>query len=103
VLSSRWCRCLDTARLAFGSVKPWPALDSFFENRSREAEQSRAVRERAGQPPARGNLILLTHQVNITALTGIVPSQGEMVIVTPREGGFTVAGRFSPAAGREDR
>ncbi|MBI4572000.1 MAG: hypothetical protein HY713_01780 [candidate division NC10 bacterium] len=31
VLSSRWCRCLDTARLAFGRVEPWPPLDSFFD------------------------------------------------------------------------
>jgi phosphohistidine phosphatase SixA len=100
VLSSRWCRCLDTARLAFGSVKPWPALDSFFDDRSREPEQTRAVRERASQPLTRGNLILVTHQVNITALTGLVPSQGEMVMLTPRDGGFTVAGRFNPAAGR---
>ena len=99
VLSSRWCRCLDTARLAFGSVKPWPALDSFFDDRSREPEQTRAVRERASQPLTRGNLILVTHQVNITALTGLVPSQGEMVMLTPRDGGFTVAGRFNPAAG----
>jgi phosphohistidine phosphatase SixA len=100
VLSSRWCRCLETARLAFGSVEPWPALDSFFADRSREPEQTRAVRERAGQPAGPGNLILVTHQVNITALTGIVPSQGELVILTPRDGGFTVAGRLSPAATR---
>ena len=35
VLSSRWCRCLDSARLAFGTVEPWEPLDSFFNDRVR--------------------------------------------------------------------
>jgi Histidine phosphatase superfamily (branch 1) len=30
VLSSRWCRCIDTAQLAFERVKPEPMLDSMF-------------------------------------------------------------------------
>jgi broad specificity phosphatase PhoE len=30
VWSSRWCRCLDTARLAFGHAEPAPMLDSMF-------------------------------------------------------------------------
>jgi hypothetical protein len=86
--------------LAFGAVEPWPALDSFFDDRSREAERTQAVRNLAGQPPGQGNVILVTHQVNITALTGIVPSQGEMVILTPQSGIFTIVGRLTPAAGR---
>jgi hypothetical protein len=39
LLSSRWCRCLETARLAFGRVEPWPPLDSFFRDRGRDAAQ----------------------------------------------------------------
>ena len=99
VMSSRWCRCLETARLAFGRVEPWPALDSFFEDRSREQEQTRAVRALMAEPRAGGTLVLVTHQVNITALTGIVPATGEMIILTPYPGGdFRVAGRLGPAA-----
>ncbi len=98
VLSSRWCRCLDTARLAFGRLEPWPPLDSFFDDRSREPEQTRAVRALAGERPASGNVILVTHQVNIIALTGIVPVQGEMVVLTPQgDGRFRIAGRLAPA------
>lgn len=97
-LSSRWCRCQDTARLAFGTVEPWPALDSFFSHREREPEQTRAVRARAGQRPAQGNLILVTHQVNISALTGIFPAQGEFIVLTPQGNGtFSIAGRLAPA------
>lgn len=97
VLSSRWCRCLETARLAFGTVEPWPPLDSFFGDHSQEPEQTQAVRRAAGEPPATGNLILVTHQVNIRALTGLFPAPGEMIILTPRGGGnFHVAGRLAP-------
>ncbi len=98
VLSSRWCRCLETARLAFGSAEPWAPLDSFFDDRSREPEHTRQVRVLAGDRPPSGNIFLVTHQVNITALTGIFPAQGEMVILTPGgNGSFEVAGRLRPA------
>ncbi len=98
VLSSRWCRCLETARLAFGKVEPWPALDSFFRDRSREPPQTAAVRSRASERPGAGNLILVTHQVNITALTGLFPAQGEMVVLTPQgDGTFRIAGRLPPS------
>jgi phosphohistidine phosphatase SixA len=99
VLSSRWCRCLETARLAFGPVEPWLPLDSFFNDRSREAEQTPIVRQRAGERPTTGNLVLVTHQVNIAALTGISPAAGEMVILTPQGNStFRLAGRLPPTA-----
>ena len=44
-----------------------------------------------------GTLALVTHQVNITALTGFFPAEGEMLILTPRGDGFTVAGRLKPS------
>jgi phosphohistidine phosphatase SixA len=98
VLSSRWCRCVETARLAFGRVEPWAPLDSFFADRSRESQQTRAVRALIAEPLTGGNLILVTHQVNITALTGIVPGTGEMVVLNPKPGGrFTTVGRLGPA------
>ncbi len=98
VLSSQWCRCLDTARLAFGAAEGWPPLNSFFDDRGREPEQTRQVRELAGNRPPAGNLVLVTHQVNTTALTGIYPGQGEMVVLTPSGNGrFEIAGRLRPA------
>ena len=98
VLSSRWCRCVETARLAFGRVEPWSPLDSFFDDRSREPQQTRAVLTLIAAPFTGGNLILVTHQVNITALTGIVPAMGEMVVLSPEPGGkFRIVGRLGPA------
>jgi phosphohistidine phosphatase SixA len=101
VLSSRWCRCLETARLAFGTVEPWPPLDSIFIDRSRESEQSRAVRARIAEHRGPGTLVLVTHGANISALVGIVPAAGELVVVTPDDrGGLRVAGRIHPEAAR---
>lgn len=98
VLSSRWCRCVETARLAFGRVEAWSPLDSFFDDRSREPQQTRAVRALIAEPFTGGNLILVTHQVNITVLTGIAPATGEMIVLSPESGGsFKILGRLGPA------
>lgn len=81
VLSSRWCRCQDTARLAFGQVEPWPALDSFFDARDREAVQTTALRDALGLL-APGELVAwVTHMVNITALTGAGAAMGEALVL----------------------
>jgi phosphohistidine phosphatase SixA len=92
--SSRWCRALDTARLAFPdlAVEPDPALDSFFDDRAsrdRQTEAARAlVRSWQGRP---GVLALITHQVNITALTEVFPAEGEIVVLRPTD--MSVIGR----------
>jgi broad specificity phosphatase PhoE len=97
VRSSRWCRCLETAQLAFGSAEPWPPLDSFFDDRSHEDERTQAVRELISNPPPAGNVILVTHQVNISALTGLYPAPGELIVLTPQgDGDFRIAGRLRP-------
>ena len=93
VRSSIWCRCLDTATLAFGMASPWLPLNSFFRNRDREPGQTGAVRELVSRHRG-GTLILVTHQVNITALTGVYPAEGEMIILTPLGADFTIAGRL---------
>jgi len=102
VLSSRWCRALETARLAFGDLaRPEPALDSFFGDREDEPEQTAAVRRVISEWRDRsGVLVMVTHQVNITALTGVFPAEGEILVVRPAgAGGFALVGRIrTPAA-----
>ena len=82
VLSSRWCRCLETARLAFGRVKPAPMLDSMF-NDGQDARQAKARAVLASVADFSGpdNLILVTHAQNIQTLTGVSPLSGELVVV----------------------
>ena len=96
VLSSRWCRALDTARLAFGDrTEPSPPLDSFFSGRQQEEAQTRALRQIVETWRSKGVLVLVTHQVNITALTGVFPSEGEMLVLRPKSGkGFALVGRI---------
>lgn len=81
VLSSRWCRCLDTARLAFGQASAWPALDSFFDAREREAAQTAVLRESLGLLAPGQVVAWVTHMVNIAALTGEVLAMGEALVL----------------------
>lgn len=99
VLSSQWCRTRETARLAFGdAVRDEPAFNSFFRRgpQEREAQTGRArrlLREWKGP----GVLVVVTHQVNITALTGLGAASAEGVVVqaTP-EGPLRVVANLQP-------
>jgi phosphohistidine phosphatase SixA len=97
VLSSPWCRCLETSRLAFGKAETWTPLSNLFDHRAGEAEQMRALREIAGRRPTGGNLVLVTHGSVVQPLTGIQPAPGELVVLTPDgPGRFRIAGRLAP-------
>lgn len=93
VLSSQWCRCLETAELlGLGEVEPLPTLNSFFEDRSSGPAQTAALQAFLADLPADGlPVVMVTHQVNITALTAVYPSSGDKVAVR-RDG--TVLGRL---------
>jgi len=97
VLSSQWCRCLETARLAFSSqaaVQPFPALNSFFQGHGDRQAQLREARAHAAarlQRAERGVEVWVTHQVTISALTGVYLAMGELVVAMPdRSGQFRV-------------
>jgi len=93
IVTSPWCRCIETAKLAFGKHdEVSTALSNLFgrhENRDRQVAQLKTF------TPKKGNLVMVSHGSTIVALTGISPDTGEMVIVTPQGGGkFAVAGRL---------
>lgn len=81
VHSSAWCRCRETALLAFGEHTVLPALNSTFEDSSGQAAQSRLLRQRLLGISAGQFEVWVTHQVNITALTGEWAGNGEAFIV----------------------
>jgi broad specificity phosphatase PhoE len=97
VLSSRWCRALDTARLAFGDLaQPAPALNSIFPDQDAREAQTRAFRDLVeGWHGREGVAVFVTHQVNITALTGAFLAEGEVLVLKPRPEGFTLFGRIA--------
>ncbi len=95
VLASQWCRTLETAEIAFpGRVTPEPAFNSFFGDRAAGPAQTAAARALLAQWRGPGALVVVTHQVNITALTRIFPGSGEGVVL--RRGSLDVAGRLPP-------
>lgn len=83
VWSSPWCRCQDTARLlGFGAPRLQPTLGSFFQGYTEESVQTAGTEQLLRQAPATP-LLLVTHQVNITALTrgAVYPRSGELIAV----------------------
>lgn len=96
VVSSRWCRCLDTARLAFPGqpVQSLPALDSFFDEPQRGPAQTAALRDWLARLPAGQSAALVTHMVNIAALTGEDLAMGEVLVLQRRDGDWVPAGRL---------
>ena len=93
VFSSQWCRTRETAELLnIGPVTETPALNSFFSDFSTKnrqtAETSKLIAE------TEGRLLLVTHQVNITALTGQSTRSGEVLIIRPTKNGFDVLGHI---------
>lgn len=94
VLTSQWCRCLDTARLLdMGQIEEAPPLNSFFEAREREAKQTSDLRALLLALPPETNAMLVTHQVNITALLRVFPTSGEVfAFEIATDGGVTVLG-----------
>ena len=95
VLSSPRCRCLDTARLAFGRAEPWGVLqgalrDAELRQRLLAATRKRIAEHRGGPP-----LVLVTHGSVITDLTGLNIRMGEFVVLRPAgEDGHAVVGRL---------
>ena len=98
VFSSQWCRCMDTAHeMDVGPVEEMLSLNSFFRNRGKadmQTEQTIAIVNGMEPGPP---VVLVSHQVNITALTGIYPSSNEGVVIPlPLSDNPTILARVSP-------
>ena len=78
VYAGQWCRTLETARLlGLGPVTELPALNSFFARPDQREGNLDGVRRFLARLPADGPLVILvTHQVTVTGLTGIYPASG---------------------------
>jgi broad specificity phosphatase PhoE len=86
VYSSPWCRCHETAMLAFGSAEDWDPLGSFFDKPERDDRDAEHVRKRIATYSFRkphGNIVMVTHSVNIAALTKRSVGTAEIVVVRP--------------------
>jgi hypothetical protein len=104
ILVSRQCSAWETAKLlGLGRVQHEPSLDSpsgNLTNSEREARREalqRALLAAAAAPEADGSpTILITHRLNISSLTGIEVTQGEVLLLRPQQsGGLVLVGRIS--------
>ena len=81
VRSSPRCRCLDTARLAFGKVEPWLVLQGALNNeelrRRQVAEIRKVIAAHRDGPP----LVLVTHGSVVSDLTGLNVPMGAFVVL----------------------
>ena len=97
VRSSQWCRCQDTARLAFGAFEDWPALNSTFAGQGDAPRQLGELRARLQALPAGRLEVWVTHQVIMTGLTGAYPAMGEGFAVD-RQAVLQARGMMTPGA-----
>lgn len=98
VYSSQWCRCLDTATLLnHGPVLELPQLNSFFQTMGLAQERTQHLREWLATQTINKPILLVTHQVNISALTGLFTSSGELVVLElGSDGEIIVKGKIDP-------
>lgn len=84
VRSSPWCRCIDTAQLAFGVAERWPALGSPRAGTESTNAQSladlRAALAVAARTPGRFEA-WVTHMFVLSALVGGGSASGEGVVL----------------------
>ncbi len=98
VRSSPWCRCLDTARLAFGAAEAWPALGS-VRTTADEAAQLAELRRALAAVPAGRFEVWVSHQFTLSALVGQGLASGEGLLLRAGADGATpqLIGRIAPA------
>jgi broad specificity phosphatase PhoE len=95
VLSSPRCRCLDTARLAFGKVEAWDALQGSLRDPERRQAQLVEIRRRIAAYRDGPPLVLVTHGSVVTDLTGRDIRMGELVVLRREaDGTHAVAGQL---------
>ena len=83
VLSSKWCRCKDTAKYAFNKFIVFSALNSIFQSPydKNKAKQLKEIKNFVKKWDGKGkNLVLITHYSIIIAITNTASSSGEIVV-----------------------
>ena len=82
ILSSEWCRCKDTAKIAFNNFETFDSLNSFYDEKFAQNEdiQIQNLKKYIKSWKSDKNLILVTHFVVISSILNVGISSGEMII-----------------------
>ena len=82
VISSEWCRCKETAEIAFGKFETNNFLNSFFSEKfsKNKKKQIKNLKKYINEWDGNKNLVFVTHYVVISEALNYAPSSGEIVI-----------------------
>jgi broad specificity phosphatase PhoE len=94
VLSSPYCRTIETAELAFGRSEQ--VNEVRYGSTAEGAERYAALRELLGARPEQGNTVVVGHGTPFYALTRVRLAEGEIAVLRPLGGRFEVMGRIKP-------
>ena len=82
IYSSEWCRCKETALIAFNKFENKSFLNSFFSSKFAENKdpQMKKLKEFINKWDGKNNVIFVTHYVVISEILNYPSSSGEIVI-----------------------
>ena len=82
VLSSEWCRCKETAKIAFKNFSTNSFLNSFYSSKfsKNKDKQIEALNNYVIKSKSDKNLVFVTHYVLISEVLNYGPSSGEIVV-----------------------
>ena len=82
VYSSEWCRCKETALIAFNQFETKNFLNSFFSSKFTQNKNSqiKSFKKFIKSWDGKKNLIFVTHYVFISEILDYAPSSGEIII-----------------------
>ena len=82
VLSSEWCRCKETAKIAFTNFSTNSFLNSFYSSKfiKNKNKQLQMLNNYVKKSKRDENLIFVTHYVLISEVLNYAPSSGEIVV-----------------------
>merc|ERR1711965_145653 len=87
IYSSEWCRCTETASLLnLGEGTTFSGLNSFFQNHYNREETIAKLMNKLESLDKTGRVLMVTHQVVISAITGINVASGVAVAYNPSDG-----------------
>jgi phosphohistidine phosphatase SixA len=82
VYSSEWCRCKETASIAFRSFETKNFLNSFFSERFAKNRENQVenLNKFINNWDSKQNLIFVTHYVVISEILNYAPASGEIIV-----------------------
>jgi len=87
IYSSEWCRCVDTATLLdLGEITMFSGLNSFFQDHYDKRETLRKLMQKLEHLDEKNRILMVTHQVVISSVTGINVGSGVAVAYSTTDG-----------------